>query len=147
MRFEAIKLLKSRDVDNNTLTEKVHLNTRYTTVETTSNNYKVHAKFAIWLFGIGAALLILHFVFKNNKLPHLASASIQLSIVSFVLYAVYYIKSLVNLKQFYKYVNKPKKMPNAILLILGFPLYMVTYLFLNVKIKEDLRIYCLESLK
>ncbi|TXE11756.1 YjgP/YjgQ family permease [Seonamhaeicola algicola] len=147
VRFEAIKLLKNRDVDNTTLTEKVHLNARYTTAETTSKNYKDHAKFAIWLFGVGAALLILHFIFKNNKLPHLASASIQLSIVSFILYVVYYIKSLLNLKQFYKLINKTKKMPNGILLLLGFPFYMITYPFLNVKIKEDLRIYCLESLK
>lgn len=147
VRFEAIKLLKNRDVDNTTLTEKVHLNARYTTAETTSKNYKDHAKFAIWLFGVGAALLILHFIFKNNKLPHLASASIQLSIVSFILYVVYYIKSLLNLKQFYKLINKAKKMPNGILLLLGFPFYMITYPFLNVKIKEDLRIYCLESLK
>ena len=109
--------------------------------------YKAHDKFALVLYIVGAVLLILHFVFKNNKLPSLASASIQLSIASLVLYLVYYAKSLINTFKFYNHTNKKEKTPNPILIFIGIPLYFITHLFLKDKIKEDLKQNCLESLK
>ena len=119
----------------------------YTISNRIVNNYKVHSKFAIVLYAIGTSLLILFFIFRNNKLPSLASASIQLSIISLVLYVIYYLKSILNLNQFYKHIKKLEKFPNIILLIVGLPFYMTTYPLLDVKIKEDLQQNCLESLK
>ena len=80
-------------------------------------------------------------------MPLLASASIQLSITSLVLFVIYYIKSLFNIFKFYTQIKKKEKKPNLFLLILGLPLYMITHMFLNEKIKEDLKLNCLESLK
>jgi len=90
---------------------------------------------------------VLFFVFKNNKLTSLTFPTIQLSIVSLGLYIIYFIKSIINSIQFYNHLNKKRKKPNLFLLTLGLPIYFITYLFLNEKMKEDLKVNCLESLK
>src|SRR5690606_1957854 len=45
-----------------------------------------YSKFAFIFYIIGAILLLLHFVFKNNKFPEFASAAIDLSMISFIIY-------------------------------------------------------------
>jgi lipopolysaccharide export system permease protein len=148
-RHEALKVLENRGNDTEQLRKMgLTLNSNYDASETiVKSDYKPHSKFAIILYGIGILLLILHFIFNNNKMPSLASASIQLSLVSLVLFVVYYIKSLLNANKFYKHITKQQKKPSLLLIILGFPLYMITYVFLNEKIKEDLKLNFLESLK
>lgn len=148
-RYEALKVLNSRGNNIKQLIDiGLSINEAYDTSETmVKKDYRPHSKFTIVLYTIGITLLILHFVFKNNKLPSLASASIQLSIVSLVLFVIYYIKSLLNIFKFYTHINKKQKSPNLFLIIVGFPLYMIAYIFLNEKIMEDLKLNCLESLK
>lgn len=147
-RFEALNLLNKRGVTTKQLREEgLCLDTSFDTSEVIAKDYKDHSKFAITLYCIGVMLLILHFVFKNNKLPSLATASIQLSFVSLFLFVIYYIKSLINTFRFYKHLKNKDKQPNLFLLILGFPLYFITYVFLNAKMKEDLKQNCLDSLK
>lgn len=147
--YEAFKILRQRGFTINQLQEKgLTIDSNYKTSESIiTEDYKPHSKFASVLYTIGLVLLILHFVFNNNKLPSLASASIQLSLVSFGLFIIYYIKSLINIFKFYSHINKKEKRPKSILIILGFPFYMISYMFLNDKIKEDLKLNCLESLK
>ncbi|MBP0905069.1 LptF/LptG family permease [Mariniflexile gromovii] len=146
-RYEALKILNERNICTEELRDEgLIIDSNYDESERIAKDYKDHAKFAIILFCVGVVLLILHFVFKNNKLPSLASASIQLSITSLVLYLVYYVKSLRNAFKFYSHINKKEKRPNPILIIIGIPLYFITHLFLNDKIKEDLKLNCLESL-
>lgn len=148
VRYEAIKLLNKKGKSTEMLRNSgINISTHYNTSEKIILNYKAHSKFGIILYIIGVILLVLFFVFKNNKLPSLASASIQLSFVSFFLYAIYYIKSLFNLFSFYKHLNKNGKRPNMVTLIIALPLYMFVYPFLNIKIKEDLKQNCLDSLK
>ncbi|MFY0714661.1 LptF/LptG family permease [Seonamhaeicola sp. NFXS20] len=147
VRFEAVKILNSKGIHNDELRANgININSNFDTTKTIVNNYQDHSKFAITLYAIGIVLLVLFFVFKNNKLPHLASASIQLSIVSLILFVIYYVKSIINMRQLYNHINKGNKLV-ALFLILGIPFYMIVYPFLNVKIKEDLRLNCLESLK
>ncbi|GAA4898534.1 hypothetical protein GCM10023311_24380 [Flaviramulus aquimarinus] len=147
-RHEAIKVLKSRGITTKQFQDVgIAIDQNFETSEAIKNNYKDHAVFAIVLYSIGIVLLILFFVFKNNKLLPLSMASIELSIVSLVLFIVYFIKSFINASQFYNHINKEHKKPKLIILLLGLPLYMITYIFLNEKIKEDLKLNCLESLK
>jgi len=147
-RFEALRILNERgqSIEDLQKAGSVDIDNAYHKSEILSKNYKDHSKFAIFLFGIGAVLLVLFFIFKNNKLPDLESASIKLSIVSFVLYIIYYIKSIVNLNQFYSYIEQKRKQPNMVLLILGLPFYMIAYPLLNIKLKEDIKQFCLDSL-
>lgn len=146
-RYEAIKILNSRGVDEDKIGDEININKTYSTSKVISKNYKIHSKFAIVLYSIGVILLVLFFVFKNNKLPSLQSASIQLSLVSLFLFIIYYLKSILNLNRFYSHINKKEKFPNIILLIVGIALYMLIYPFLNVKINEDLKQNYLDSLK
>ncbi len=148
VRYEAIQILKSKGIDSKALREyHVEIDNSFDSSESITDDYHDHSKFAIILYSIGAVLLVLFFIFRNNKLPSLASASIQLSIVSFTLFIVYYIKSIINTFQFYRHINKREKKLSIFFLILGIPLYMIAYPFLRVKVKEDLRLNCLESLK
>ena len=147
-RFEALNLLNKRGITTKKLREQgLCLDTNFDTSERIAKDYKDHSNFAITLYCVGVVLLILHFVFKNNKLPSLATASIQLSFASLFLFVIYYIKSLVNVFNFYKHLKNKDKQPNLFLLIIGFPLYFITHVFLNVKMKEDLKRNCLDSLK
>ncbi|WOD43773.1 LptF/LptG family permease [Hwangdonia lutea] len=147
-RYEAIKTLNARHVDVDELRKQgVSIHKTFDASKTMFNNYKAHSKFAIILYSIGVILLVLFFVFKNNKMPSLQSASIQLSAVALFLFIIYYSKSILNLNRFYYLINKKVKMPHIILLIIGVPLYMLVYPFLNVKINEDLKQNCLDSLK
>ncbi|MFD1161872.1 LptF/LptG family permease [Hwangdonia seohaensis] len=147
-RYEAIKTLNARGVNIDEMRNQgVSIRTAFDASKTMFNNYIAHSKFAIVLYGIGVVLLVLFFVFKNNKMPSLQAASIQLSAVALFLFIIYYLKSIFNLNRFYSHINKKVKMPHIILLIIGVPLYMLVYPFLNVKINEDLKQNCLDSLK
>ncbi|WP_341216194.1 LptF/LptG family permease [uncultured Wocania sp.] len=147
-RYEAIKTLNARGVKIDEIRcEGVAISKIFDASKTIFNNYKAHSKFAIVLYSIGVILLVLFFVFKNNKMPSLQSASIQLSIVALFLFIIYYVKSLFNLNHFYSHIDKKEKISNIMLLIIGIPLYMLVYPFLNVKINEDLKQNCLDSLK
>ena len=147
-RYEALKVLNERSISTKELRENgVRIHSDFDVSEKISKDYKEHAKFALVLYIIAIALLVLHFIFKNNKLPSLQSASIQLSFVSILLFIIYYIKSLINISKFNNHINKRNNLPNLFLLILGFPLYIITHLFYKLILKEDLKQNCLDSLK
>lgn len=117
------------------------------TINKVAKNYYTHANFAITLFSIGIVLLILHFVFNNNKLPPLASASIELSMVSLLLFLIYYIKSLFNFSELNQCLHGKERKQNIILIIIGFLLYPITYFSFKSSIKKDLIQNGLEFLK
>jgi len=148
IRYHAIEILNSRGLFTDELRKSgLIISKNYNTSKAIKKNYNEHSKFAIVLYTIGIILLVLFFVFKNNKLPSLTIPSIQLSMVALVLFIIYYIKSIINTFQFYNHINKNQKKPNVFLLIIGLPFYFITYLFLNEKMKGDLKANCLESLK
>ncbi|KAA5823801.1 YjgP/YjgQ family permease [Algibacter amylolyticus] len=148
VKHKALELLTSRGLTTSDLrASNLAINESYDTTEAISTNYKEHSKFALVLYIIGIVLLILFFVFKNNKLVPLATASTQLSIISLILFVVYYIKSIINSYQFYNQINKTENKPGIGLLILGLPLYFIVHFLLREKMKTDLKAYCLESLK
>ncbi|PKQ45554.1 LptF/LptG family permease [Confluentibacter flavum] len=147
IRFEAINLLNQRGHKTKDLSDKIKFNADFPKSQTLFKDFNDHSKFSIVLYSIGVILLVLFFVFRNNKLPSLASFSIQFSLISLVLFVVYYLKSVLNLWQFYKHINKKIKIPHIILLIIGLPLYMMTHPFLKSKIREDLKQNCLDFLK
>lgn len=62
--------------------------------EKEKNSYKILSKISIVCFTISLVLVILFFVFKNNKLPQLADAGIQISVISFIVFLFNYMKSV-----------------------------------------------------
>jgi lipopolysaccharide export system permease protein len=148
IRFEAISLLNLRGIKNDQLLDQgVFINEDYQKSKKQSTDYFDHAKFTIILYVIGAILLILFFVFRNNKLASLASASLQISLISFLLFIIYLVKSYIDLNRFYKILNKKEKSPHIILLIIGIPFYFLMFILLKRKIKDDLKQNCLDSIK
>lgn len=147
IRFEAVNLLNHRGVRTSDLIDKIKFNDDYSKTQTLFKDFNDHSKFSIALYGIGVVSLVLFFVFKNNKLPSLASFSIELSVILLSLFVVYYLKSMLNLRQFLRHINKKIKIPQVVLLVFGVPLYFFTYPFLKSKIKEDLKQNCLDFLK
>lgn len=147
-RYEAVKILDQRGITTEQLREnglKIDLN--YEESQKIAKHYNEHSKFAMVLYWVGIVLLVLYFIFRNNKLPAVASASIQLSIISLVLYVIYYVKSIINTHTFYNSILVKARRPNLLLLLIGTPLYFLINIFLNSKVNTDLKKNCLESLK
>jgi len=106
-----------------------------------------YSRLAFIFYLVGAILLVLHFVFKNNKFPEFASASIDLSLVSLFVFALYFVVTYIQSVKFYRHLNLKIKPLNLALMILGFPFYGVTHFFLRNKIREDLNQGAIENIK
>lgn len=148
IRYEALKLLNKKGFTTTALRDSgLAIKTNFDVTDEAASKYKSSSKLALITYSIGVVLLILFFIFKNNNLPSVASASIKFSLILFFLFVIFNVKSLVSLFIFYKHTGKNIKRPNLFALIISFPLYLFIYPFLNVKIKEDLKQNCLDSLK
>ncbi|MFD2914683.1 LptF/LptG family permease [Psychroserpens luteus] len=101
------------------------------------NDYRTYAKYALIFFCIAVILFMLHFVFKNNKLPAATSASIELSAISGLIFLVYSIISSITFKKLYTFLNHSKKTNHIILTILSLVIYPVVYVLRQKKISED----------
>ena len=145
IKYQALLVLNTRHLTTKDLRENnlIAINKTFETKQTIVKNFKEHSAFLISLYSVALVLLVLFFVFKNNKLPALATASLKISIVSALMYSIYYIKSLLNIKELY--ANSGKSV-NISMLIIGFPLYFLGYFYLNSKINEDLKILFSEKL-
>lgn len=106
-----------------------------------------NSKFAFVFYLVGVILLVLHFVFKNNKFPEFASASLDLSFISFFIYFFYFIVTYVQSTKFYKLLNLKVKPISLILMLLGIPFYGVSHFLLRNKIREDLNLGSIENIK
>jgi lipopolysaccharide export system permease protein len=115
--------------------------------KTLLKDYKDYSKTSLVSFIIGAVLLILHFIFKNNKLPEIADAVIQLSIVAFVFFVIYAIVDAVVYSKFYKTIGQENKRINPLILIVTLPLYPLKYIILRNKIGQDFYQSCLQNIK
>ena len=98
-------------------------------------------------FILGAILLVLHFVFKNNKLPELSEIVKTLSFISFGIFGLYVVVSSIYYSKFYKSIGQTKKRINPILLILSLPFYPTKHFILKSRVKEDFHLTCLEQIK
>ncbi|GFZ76459.1 hypothetical protein GCM10011531_02080 [Aquaticitalea lipolytica] len=106
-----------------------------------------YSKYTMIFYCIGVILLVLFLVFRNNKLPELAIASRDLSIISLGIYLLYFIVTNLKIKQFYNTLSIKVKQVSIFLMILGFPFYAITHFFLKNKLKEDLDSSIIENVK
>lgn len=105
-----------------------------------------YTKPALTGYIVALILIILHLVFKNNKLPELAIASKDLGLVALAIFMLYYIVSNLYYYRFYKHIQQKNK-ANILLLILGFPLYPLSLLFTKHKVKLDYNRNLIKSIK
>lgn len=106
-----------------------------------------YSRFAFVFYLIGVSLLILHFVFKNNKFPEFAATAIDLSLISMLIYAIYFVVTYIQSVQFYKSLNLKVRPLSPLLMILGLPFYGVSHFLLRNKIREDLYQSSIENIK
>ncbi len=110
-------------------------------------DYKDYSKTSLVSFLIGGALLGLHFICKNNKLPEVADASLSLSIIAFIFFAIYVVVDAFVYSKFYKTIGQKDKRINPIVLILSLPLYPLKYIILRNKITYDFYQSCISNIK
>jgi lipopolysaccharide export system permease protein len=115
--------------------------------KTLYKDYKDYSKTSLISYSTAIILLIFHFIFKNNKLPEIADASLNLSIIAFVFFGIYVIVDAVVYSRFYKVVNLKGKSTNPLVLILTLPLYPLKYLVLRNKIDQDFYYSCSQNIK
>ena len=110
-------------------------------------DYLDYSTTSLVTFIIGAVFFILHFVFKNNKMPELAITVKSLSFIAFGIYALYVVVSSVYYSKFYQSIRQSKKRINPILIVLSLPFYPIKYIILKIKTKEDFQLSYLEQIK
>jgi len=102
--------------------------------KTTLKEFKLLSKISFITYILALALFILFFVFKNNKLPQLAEAGIQISAISYIVFIFNYLKTFRPLASILKTINKTNE--SILLKILGFIFYPITYVNRNLKINS-----------
>lgn len=110
-------------------------------------DYNDYSKTSLISFSIGALLLVLHFVFKNNKLSEVAEASLSLSIIAFIFFAIYVVVDALVYSKFYKTIEQKEKRANPLILLLTLPLYPFKYIIKRNKIAQDFYQSCLQNIK
>lgn len=115
--------------------------------KTLLKDYKDYSKTSLVSFSSGILLLALHLVFKNNAMIELAEASLSLSLIAFLFFAIYVIVDALVYFKFYKTIGQENKRINPILLVLSLPVYPIKYIFLRNKITQDFYQSCLRHIK
>ncbi|WP_407556717.1 LptF/LptG family permease [Winogradskyella sp. 4-2091] len=110
-------------------------------------DYKDYSKTSIISFFLGIILLVLFFVFKNNKLPDLAETAKALSIIAGLFFAIYVVVDAYIYSKFYKTLDLEGKRINPFIHIITLPIYPLKYLVLRNKVSQDFYTSCLQNIK
>lgn len=134
----ALSELQRRKLKTEDLKELgLETNNEFNNTKTYYTDYIDYSKASLTGYLLGLVLIILHFVFKNNKLPQVADASLQLGIISLIFFLVYFVVSHYYYSEFYKSIDRKNKRINPILLLLSIPLYPFELFFAKFKAKKD----------
>jgi len=144
----ALHNLLNRNISlENLKTEGLEIPAKLIEAKSILKDFKDYSKTSLVSFTIGGILLILHFVFRNNKLPELAEASLSLSIISFIFLAIYAVVSAIVYSKFYKTINEKQKRINPIWFFITLPLYPLKYIFLKNRIEQHFYLSCISNIK
>ena len=110
-------------------------------------DYKDYSKTNLIAYCIGLILLVLHFVFKNNKLPELEQPVLSLSIIAFIFFGIYVVVNTLIYSKFYKIINITRKPLSQLVLILLLPFYPLKYIIVRSRISQDFYLSCLQNIK
>jgi len=142
----ALQHLSDRNISLEELEDKgLNVPEDLKTAKVQLKDYLDYSTTSLVTFAIGAVFLILHFVFKNNKLPEFAVTVKSLSIIAFGIFALYVVVSSVYYSRFYQSIRQAKKRINPLLIVLSLPFYPLKHWLLKVKTKEDFQLSYLEK--
>lgn len=128
LKVTAVKKVKSKASEVKDLT-------LYNSILT---DYKAYSKFAYIFYVAAVVLFILYFVFRNNDLPSATSASIELSGISALIFAIYNSVSGWQFGKLQRLVKNSKSTTNIIWTVIGFFVFPLVNSLRNNKIKRDL---------
>ncbi|MDT0557639.1 LptF/LptG family permease [Ichthyenterobacterium sp. W332] len=145
--YLALSELQRRKVKIEQLSEYgLETNKKFDAIKSIYTDYIDYSKAALTGFLIGGILIALHFIFKNNKLPQIADASIQLGIISLVFFLIYFIVSHYYYSKFYTSIDRKEKRIHPLLLLLSIPLYPIELFFTKFRVKKDFNRTFIESI-
>ena len=98
-------------------------------------------------YAIAAVFIVLHFVFKNNKLPELAVTILNLGLIALLFFAIYFVVSSIKISKFFSTLKESDKKINYFLLLIGLPFYALTYFLLKNRVKEELSKSSIKNIK
>ncbi|WP_114309756.1 LptF/LptG family permease [Winogradskyella arenosi] len=110
-------------------------------------DYKDYSTTNFVSYCIAVVLFVLYFVFKNNKLPQLADASLSLSAVAFIFFIVFIIVNALIYTKFYSKLNLKGKQINPLILVLTLPIYPLKYIIVRSRISQDFFLSSLQNIK
>ncbi|EPR73402.1 putative membrane protein [Winogradskyella psychrotolerans RS-3] len=110
-------------------------------------DYNDYSKTSLISYCVGIVLLVLHFVFNNNKLPELAESALTLSIIAFIFFVIYVIVNAFVYSKFYKIINQEGKHINPFIVALTLPIYPLKYIIVRSRISQDFYLSCLQNIK
>lgn len=143
----ALQHLSERKVTLDKLEEKgLHVSDSIKSAKSNLKEYIDYSTASVVTFGIGTILLVLHFVFKNNKLPELSEIVKTLSFVSFGIFLLYNVVSTIYYYKFYKTLGLTKKRVNPLYLLFSLPFYPIKYFLLKSRTKQVFHLTCLEQI-
>ena len=145
--FALNQLLKRNQSVQDLQKQGVEIDQSYIVSQKEAHDAIDYSNFAFIFYTVGVILLILHFVFKNNTFPQVASSAIDLSIISFLVYTLYYVVTWIYTNRFYKNIGLDVKLINPYLMLLALPFYGVSHFLVKNKIKEDLDKSCILNVK
>ncbi|MBT8323680.1 MAG: LptF/LptG family permease, partial [Winogradskyella sp.] len=109
-------------------------------------DYNDYASTSLISYGVALVLLILHFVFKNNKLPELAVVVLDLSIVSWVFFTIFVLVSILTYASYYISIKSKSKRRIPLWMLLLTPIYPLLFLFLKSKTNQDFEQSCIKNI-
>jgi lipopolysaccharide export system permease protein len=101
-------------------------------------DYKVYSRFTIIFYWMALILFILYFILKNNKLEEIASVSIQLSIISFIVYVIYFFQTRIIISKIFKLVEASLFTNNILSTLFILVLYPIAHYIRRIKLDEVL---------
>lgn len=147
-KAKAFAILSKRSVSFKTLSENgICVDENLISAAPKAKDVVEYSNFAMIFYIAATILIILHFVFKNNKMPELAAISIDLGLIVLFVFLLYFVVTLVTSIKFYKHLTLKVKPVNMLLMLLGLPFYGVSHFLLKNKINEDLNSSAIDSLK
>lgn len=144
----AYQLLKAKGLTNAQIQEAgIVINDDYFASKKIAKDFYDYALTTLTAYSIGAILVVLFFILKNNKLEDVALTSLNLGIISGVFFIIYSIVSSVVLIKFYKSLKFNTQTPQYLSLILGTLFYPISYFLLKNKVKEEIRKSAIKNIK
>ncbi|WP_103191409.1 LptF/LptG family permease [Formosa algae] len=146
-KIEALYTLEERNLDLQAIRQKgIQIDETFETSKHIVNQVNIYSKIALVFNITGIVLLVLFFILRNNKMPDLATICIQLSVISLLVYLVYYIAQQFNIIAFNKHLKQKSNQYNILFTILGFIIYPLAHVFFKYQTKADLSTNAIQHL-